>query len=145
MFEQINMSDDCPICYEKCNLTKLETCDHSFCDHCIIYLNKCALCRKPIKKLYIFIKISTNYRDEEFEIKYTQIPDEYTSLNKKLINDEIMKHAFKKTRLLMMDNLDYNFTLVFFPVEDYTITKKKLHTYEDKKIYFYINVSHVIQ
>ena len=138
-------NEDCPVCYEKCKLTKLDKCSHSFCDHCIIYLNKCALCREPIKKLYIFMKISTNYHDEQHEVKYTEIPEEYNSFIKKQINDLIMKQAFKKIRLLMKDNLDFNFTVVFYPVSEFTINKKKLDTYEDKTICFYLNVSHLLK
>lgn len=40
--------DECPICYESKNLTKLDCCSHSFCSECLVSQenNKCALCRK---------------------------------------------------------------------------------------------------
>lgn len=41
---------ECPICMEVIGELKITGCGHKFCDKCFAQLDKCAICKRAIKK-----------------------------------------------------------------------------------------------
>lgn len=66
--QNIDVIEECPVCYEKCNNAIITDCNHSYCQSCISNLihtiNKntlpCPLCRENIKNLFVFSEKSSD-------------------------------------------------------------------------------------
>lgn len=59
-FVSKSSSGDCPVCYECVDNMVLTKCDHGFCQTCMLQMIRlncydlsCALCRNPIKDIYV--------------------------------------------------------------------------------------------
>ena len=59
-FVSKSSSGDCPVCYECVDNMVLTKCDHGFCQTCMLQMIRlncydlsCALCRNPVKDLYV--------------------------------------------------------------------------------------------
>jgi len=40
---------DCPICFENCKMVKLHNSNHYVCMSCFLKIDKCPICREPLK------------------------------------------------------------------------------------------------
>lgn len=122
MFHDYNF-DDCPICFDKKKLFKLNCCEHYFCINCIPKINKCGLCRAKIiltktddKKISVCNKmldiLEEFYNDELTEnnqILYLQC-ENFLFISLKQVSNNIKNNYYKnkiKKKIKILKNNFY--------------------------------------